>query len=135
MVSTAFPIHSIQALSIQALSLQVTPLTDTRSSLTPCAMAPGSPRRVGAALLALGLALLPQLLSPAPAAAGILDTVKQNPALARSLCEQFKQLNANGQSATSKESIARVAASQSLSTVDAEVLTTYVIGLHCPDVR
>ena len=95
----------------------------------------GSPRRSAAGLLALGLAVIPLLLSSLPAAAGMLDTVKQNPALARSLCEQFKQLNASGQSATSKESIARVAASQGLSTIDAEVLTTYVIGLHCPDVR
>jgi hypothetical protein len=95
----------------------------------------GSPRRIAAGLLALGLAVIPLLLSALPATAGMLDTVKQNPALARSLCEQFKQLNASGQSATSKESIARVAASQGLSTIDAEVLTTYVIGLHCPDVR
>ena len=95
----------------------------------------GSPRRSAAGLLALGLAVIPLLPSALPATAGMLDTVKQNPALARSLCEQFKQLNASGQSATSKESIARVAASQGLSTIDAEVLTTYVIGLHCPDVR
>ena len=95
----------------------------------------GSPRRSAAGLLALGLAVIPLLLSALPATAGMLDTVKQNPALARSLCEQFKQLNASGQSATSKESIARVAASQGLSSLDAEVLTTYVIGLHCPDVR
>jgi hypothetical protein len=95
----------------------------------------GSPRRSAAGLLALGLAVIPLLLSSLPATAGMLDTVKQNPALARSLCEQFKQLNASGQSATSKESIARVATSQGLSTIDAEVLTTYVIGLHCPDVR
>jgi hypothetical protein len=94
-----------------------------------------SPRRSAAGLLALGLAVIPLLLSSLPATAGMLDTVKQNPALARSLCEQFKQLNASGQSATSKESIARVAASQGLSSIDAEVLTTYVIGLHCPDVR
>jgi hypothetical protein len=79
--------------------------------------------------------MIPLLLSPLPAAAGMLDTVKQNPALARSLCEQFKQLNASGQSATSKEAIAKLAASQGLSPLDAEVLTTYVIGLHCPDVR
>ena len=95
----------------------------------------GSPRRSASGLLALGLAVIPLLLSSLPATAGMLDTVKQNPALARSLCEQFKQLNASGQSATSKESIARVAASQGLSSIDAEVLTTYVIGLHCPDVR
>jgi len=95
----------------------------------------GSPRRSAAGLLALGLAVIPLLLPALPATAGMLDTVKQNPALARSLCEQFKQLNASGQSATSNESIARVAASQGLSSLDAEVLTTYVIGLHCPDVR
>ena len=74
-------------------------------------------------------------LLPARAASALLESVKQNPGLAKSLCAQFKQLNASGQSATSKESIARVAASQGLSTLDAEVLTTYVIGLHCPDVR
>jgi len=93
------------------------------------------PARVCSGLLALGLGLAPLLAAPPPVSAGMLDVVKQNPALARSLCDQFKQLNASGQSATSKESIARVAASQGLSTLDAEVLTTYVIGLHCPDVR
>lgn len=99
------------------------------------ASAPGSARRHGMGLVALSLMLVPLLLSPQPAAAGLLDTVKQNPALARTLCEQFKQLNASGQSATSKEAIAKVAASQGLTTLDAEVLTTYVIGLYCPDVR
>jgi hypothetical protein len=107
----------------------------TTAGTPDTASAPGSARRHGMGLVALGLMLLPLLLSPLPAAAGLLDTVKQNPALARTLCEQFKQLNASGQSATSKESIARVAASQGLSSLDAEVLTTYVIGLHCPDVR
>jgi hypothetical protein len=73
--------------------------------------------------------------SPALAASALLETVKQNPALARSLCERFKQYNAQGKSATSKESIDWVASSQGLSPMDAEVLSTYVIGLHCPDVR
>jgi hypothetical protein len=82
-----------------------------------------------------GLILASLLAPPALAAPSILDSVKQNPALARSLCDQFKQLNAAGQSATSKEAVARVAASQGLSALDAEVLSTYVIGLHCPDVR
>jgi hypothetical protein len=84
--------------------------------------------------LAASLALL-LCQSPMSAASALLETVKQNPALARSLCERFKQYNAEGKSATSKESIAWVASSQSLSPVDAEVLSTYVIGLHCPDVR
>jgi hypothetical protein len=121
--------------SFQAPSFQVPSVAIAGSSCSSRPSAAGSPRRSAAGLLALGLAVIPLLLTALPATAGMLDTVKQNPALARSLCEQFKQLNASGQSATSKESIARVAASQGLSTLDAEVLTTYVIGLHCPDVR
>jgi hypothetical protein len=71
---------------------------------------------------------------PARAASALLDSVKQNPGLAKSLCAQFKQLNASGQSATSPQAIASVARNQGLSTVDAEVLATYVIGLYCSDV-
>jgi len=87
----------------------------------------------GSLLLGLALALAP--LAPAAAASALLESVKQNPQLARQLCADFKQLNAEGRSATSPESLARVASSQGLSTMDAEVLTTYVIGLYCPDVR
>ena len=96
------------------------------------------PQRRGRAtgLLLAGLGALAGLRVPGQdAQAGMLDVVKQNPALARSLCERFKALNAAGESATSKQAIAQVAASQGLSTIDAEVLTTYVIGLHCPEVR
>ena len=125
MVTTSF-----QATSFRARSAAI---AGSSCGARPCTA--GSPRQSASGLLALGLAMIPLLLSPLPAAAGMLDTVKQNPALARSLCEQFKQLNASGQSATSKEAIAKLAASQGLSTLDAEVLTTYVIGLHCPDVR
>jgi len=121
--------------SFQAPSFQFPSLTIAGWSGSARSSSAGSPRRFAAGLLALGLAVIPLLLTALPATAGMLDTVKQNPALARSLCEQFKQLNASGQSATSKEAIARVAASQGLSSLDAEVLTTYVIGLHCPDVR
>ena len=126
---------SFQDLSFRALSIQAPSVARSGWSGSARPSGAGSPRRSAPGVLALGLAVIPLLLSPLPATAGMLDTVKQNPALARSLCEQFKQLNASGQSATSKESIARVAASQGLSTIDAEVLTTYVIGLHCPDVR
>lgn len=89
----------------------------------------GQPLLVGGLLLCIALA------QPLQAASALLESVKQNPARAKSLCAQFKQLNAAGRSATSPESIAMVASSQGLSTMDAEVLTTYVIGLHCPDVR
>jgi hypothetical protein len=83
--------------------------------------------------LALGLAAMPA--APGWSASPLLESVKQNPALARSLCGRFKELNAQGISATSRSSIDVVAKEQGLSQVDAEVLATYVIGLHCPDVR
>jgi len=88
---------------------------------------------VAPAALVLSLSLLQA--PGAHAASQLLESVKQNPALAKQMCANFKQLNAQGQSATSKASIAAVAAAQSLSPVDAEVLITYVIGLNCPDVR
>lgn len=102
----------------------------------------GPPRSTAAVPLlrlasAAGLALLVAFAPAArvQAASPLLETVKQNPALARQMCARFKQLNAEGQSATSPQSIAAVAAAQGLSPMDAEVLITYVIGLNCPDVR
>lgn len=86
-------------------------------------------------LLAGGLVFSLGLATPLHAASALLELVKENPALAKSLCAQFKQINAAGRSATDKESVAMVARSQGLSMVDAELLATYVIGLHCPDVR
>jgi hypothetical protein len=83
---------------------------------------------IAAAVLALGLPLQVQAQS------ALLESVKKNPALAQSLCQQFRQLNAQGVSATAPGSIATLARSQGLSTVDAEVLATYVIGLHCSNV-
>lgn len=72
---------------------------------------------------------------PAEAASPLLESVKQNPALARKMCARFRKLNAEGQSATARASIEAVARNENLSPMDAEVLITYVIGLHCPDVR
>jgi hypothetical protein len=51
------------------------------------------------------------------------------------MCARFRQLNAQGISATSPRSIAIVAQEHGLSAIDAEVLTTYVMGMHCSDVR
>lgn len=78
----------------------------------------------------LGAAAVP----PVRAQSALLESVKQNPALAQSLCQQFRQLNAQGVSATSKTAIASLASSRGLSPMDAEVLATYVIGLHCSTV-
>ena len=73
-------------------------------------------------------------LSPLLAMSPLLSKVKQDPQLARRLCNKFKQLNQKGQSATSLDSVSTVAKSQNLSKVDSEVLITYVMGLHCPNI-
>ena len=108
------------------------PAAGRSSSIQP-RLGPGLAAWLASGVLLLGQILAP--LAPAEAASALLETVKQNPQLARQLCAEFKQLNAEGRSATSPQSLARVASSQGLSTMDAEVLTTYVIGLYCPDVR
>ena len=51
------------------------------------------------------------------------------------MCRQFKDLNSKGKSAYSKKTTKQVAAAQKLTQEDAEVLVTYVVGMHCPDVR
>ncbi len=65
----------------------------------------------------------------------LLETVKRNPGEAKALCQQFKSLNSEGKSALSSQAIKQLASQRNLSTNDAEILATYVIGLHCSDVR
>jgi hypothetical protein len=93
-------------------------------------------RNVGRSAFGAGLILAALLMAiPARAASPLLDSVKANPSLANQMCSRFKQLNAEGKSATSKASLTAVAEAQGLSITDSEILVTYVIGLHCPDVR
>lgn len=72
---------------------------------------------------------------PAAAQSALLESVKQNPQRARGLCNELKTLNAQGLSYTSPQAVAQVASRQGLSPTDAEILSTYVVGLYCPDVR
>ena len=51
------------------------------------------------------------------------------------MCSRFEDLNAPGKSAYSKKVTREIASEQKLSRQDAEVLVTYVVGMHCPDVR
>lgn len=88
----------------------------------------------GAGALLFGFATYP-LGSAGLAASPLLESVKQNPALAQSICAQLRQFNSQGMSATSPQAVSRIAQQRGLTPVDAEVLTTYVIGLHCPEVR
>ena len=69
------------------------------------------------------------------AESSLLESVKRNPNEALALCGQFKTLNTQGISASSKQSIMEVARKRNLSSIDAEILSTYVIGMNCPDVR
>ena len=94
-----------------------------------------SPSRRSLALAAGLFGLVALLPTAALGQSALLDSVKQNPARAKALCAQLRQLNSQGISSTSRQAIALVAAQQNLSSMDAEVLTTYVVGLHCPDVK
>ena len=69
------------------------------------------------------------------AASQLLESVKQNQQLASQLCGEFRKLNASGRKAHDPEAIRSTAAQQGLSQLDAEILTTYVVGMYCPDVR
>ena len=51
------------------------------------------------------------------------------------MCRSFRQMNADGKSAYSKKATRKVAESQNLTFQDAEILVTYVVGMHCPNVR
>ena len=87
------------------------------------------------AVVAATLATLTATAQPAAAQSEMLESVKQNSGRAQALCQQLRQLNAQGLSSTSQQAVTLVARQEQLSTMDAEVLATYVIGLHCPDVR
>ena len=85
--------------------------------------------------LVLGLAACFSLSSANAAASQLLETVKQNKQLATQLCGHFRKLNASVQKAHDPAAIQATAAQQELSQLDAEILTTYVVGMYCPDVR
>jgi len=87
-----------------------------------------------------GLGLAAALLSlsavlPALAQSPLLESVKQNPQRAKALCNDLRALNSQGLSYTSPQAVAQIAARENLSPTDAEIVSTYVVGLHCPDVR
>jgi hypothetical protein len=74
------------------------------------------------------------VVTPVFAQSDLLTSVKDNPGEAKALCRQFRQQNASGQSVLSKQAIANFAAARNLTYKDADVLTTYVVGLHCDEV-
>ena len=89
--------------------------------------------RTLASLLFFGLGLAGSITAAADSE--LLNRVKRNPELAKAMCWRFQDLNASGKSAYSKNVTRDIASEQKLSRQDAEVLVTYVVGMHCPDVR
>ena len=73
-------------------------------------------------------------LSPVLSQSNLLERVKNNPADAIKMCNKFKELNSKGLSASSDKAIEFVSKKNKLSPVNAEILSIYVIGLHCPQV-
>ena len=86
-------------------------------------------------LLAMAAGMLALASSPGWSQSQILQSVKNNPGKAKQLCGQLRQMNDQGISYTSRKATRQIAKQEGLSPGDAEVLTTYVVGLHCPDVR
>ena len=63
----------------------------------------------------------------------LLEDVKRNPDEAKSICQNFRELNKNNISAASPQSIQKISNQKNISQVDAEILSMYVRGLYCPE--
>ena len=84
------------------------------------------------------VAVVSTLIAVSPASeaqSSLLESVKRNPGEAKALCQEFMSINAQGESALSGQSIAKIAGTRNLNRTEAEIVATYVIGLNCPDVR
>ncbi len=68
------------------------------------------------------------------AQSNLLESVKKNPKNAVEICNKFKDLNKRGISASSDEAVNYVVKKNKLTPVNAEILSIYVIGIHCPNV-
>ena len=63
----------------------------------------------------------------------LLEDVKRNPDEAKSICQNFRNLNKKNISAGSKQSIQKISNQKNISEGDAEILSMYVRGLYCPE--
>ncbi|ABM71860.1 conserved hypothetical protein [Prochlorococcus marinus str. MIT 9515] len=73
-------------------------------------------------------------INPILSQSNLLESVKKNPSDAIKMCNKFKELNSKGISASSDKAIEFVAKKNNLNPINAEILSIYVIGLHCPQV-
>ena len=68
------------------------------------------------------------------AQSNLLESVKKNPKNAIEICKKFKDLNKKGILASSDEAVNYVSKKTKLSPMNAEILSIYVIAIHCPSV-
>ena len=68
------------------------------------------------------------------AQSNLLESVKKNPSNAIEICNKFKEFNRKGISANSDTAVNYVSKKNKLNSINAEILSIYVIGLHCPNV-
>ena len=73
-------------------------------------------------------------INPVLSQSGLLESVKKNPGDAIKMCNKFKEFNSKGISASSDKAIEFVSKKNNLNPINAEILSIYVIGLHCPQV-
>jgi len=80
------------------------------------------------------LFLFSSSLYPVFSQSNLLENVKKHPNEAKNLCNKFREFNSKGISASSDKAIDYVSSKKKLTTVNAEIFSIYVIGLHCPDI-
>ena len=73
-------------------------------------------------------------INPILSQSNLLESVKKNPSDAIKMCNKFKEFNSKGISVNSDKAIQFVSKKKNLSPINAEILSIYVIGLHCPQV-
>ena len=74
--------------------------------------------------------------NPINSQTNLLESVKKNPKNAIEICSKFKELNSQGISANSDIAIKYISRKwkTQLNPLNAEILSIYIIGLHCPKV-
>ena len=80
------------------------------------------------------LFLVSNSLYPALSQSNLLESVKKNPKEAINMCNKFREFNSRGISASSDQAIDYVSKKNKLNSINAEIFSIYVIGLHCPDI-
>ena len=84
--------------------------------------------------LLISLFLLLGSTKPIFSQSNLLESVKKNPEDALKMCTKFREFNSKGISASSDKVIDFVSKKNDLSPNNAEILSIYVIGLHCPEI-